>query len=188
MNRKRNWVIEPLVPEEIYTDRTEFIDYFYNAALRAITRRTMSTVLLGQRRMGKTEIFKRVVNRLFFEQDHEDRSAAIPVYYIFPDETAGGKEFAIGYIANFIRWYAAFRLNDKSVLSTPRNIPKLIQLVQERMDISEGFSIALDLIDAIMDDGVVFPEREAVGLPREVAAVDDETIVVFLDEFQNTHL
>jgi hypothetical protein len=32
----------------------------------------MSTVLFGQRRMGKTEIFKRIVNRLFFEQDHRD--------------------------------------------------------------------------------------------------------------------
>jgi hypothetical protein len=47
-----------LVPEEIYTDRQEFIDYFYQAALKARIRRTGSTVLLGQRRMGKTEIFK----------------------------------------------------------------------------------------------------------------------------------
>jgi len=34
-------------------------------------------VLLGQRRMGKTEIFKRVVNRLFFEQDYEDSNAVV---------------------------------------------------------------------------------------------------------------
>ncbi|MCP4753948.1 MAG: hypothetical protein GY866_23945, partial [Proteobacteria bacterium] len=53
-NRKR--AIETLVPEEVYTDRTDFIDYFYNASLNAIGRRTMSTALLGQRRMGKTEI------------------------------------------------------------------------------------------------------------------------------------
>jgi len=50
-----NWVIKPTVPEEIYTDRQEFIDYLYQAALKARTRRTSSTVLLGQRRMGKTE-------------------------------------------------------------------------------------------------------------------------------------
>jgi AAA+ ATPase superfamily predicted ATPase len=43
----------------------------------------MSTVLLGQRRMGKTEIFKRVVNRLFFEQDYQDPKAVVPVYYSF---------------------------------------------------------------------------------------------------------
>ena len=62
------WAIRPLVAEEVYTDRQEPLDFFYKAALRAITRRTTSTVLLGRRRMGKTEIFKRVVNRLFFEQ------------------------------------------------------------------------------------------------------------------------
>ena len=60
------WVIKPLVPDEVYTDRTEFLEYFYETALKAATRRTMSTVLLGRRRMGKTEIFRRVVNRLFF--------------------------------------------------------------------------------------------------------------------------
>jgi len=60
------WAIRPLVSREVYTDREEHLEYLYKAALDAIGRRTMSTVLLGQRRMGKTEIFKRVVNRLFF--------------------------------------------------------------------------------------------------------------------------
>ncbi len=75
-----HWAIKPLVPDEVYTDREFFLEYFYKAALKARTRRTMSTVLLGQRRMGKTEIFKRVVNRLFFEQDHLDPKAVVPVY------------------------------------------------------------------------------------------------------------
>jgi hypothetical protein len=65
----RRWVIRPLTPEEVYTDREGPLAFFYKAALEAIGRRTRSTVLLGQQRMGKTEIFKRVVNRLFFEQE-----------------------------------------------------------------------------------------------------------------------
>ncbi len=71
-NQTPPWIIRPLVPEAVYTDRAEFLDYFYKTALKAATRRTMSTVLLGRRRMGKTEIFRRVVNRLFFEQDPKD--------------------------------------------------------------------------------------------------------------------
>ena len=78
--KNSKWAIRPLVPEEVYTDREEYLEYLYNAAINAIDRRTMSTVLLGQRRMGKTEIFKRVVNRLFFEQDHRDPDAVVPVY------------------------------------------------------------------------------------------------------------
>jgi hypothetical protein len=43
----QNWAIKPLVPEEVYTDRQEFLDDLYQAALKAKTRRTGSTVLLG---------------------------------------------------------------------------------------------------------------------------------------------
>jgi len=42
------WAIRLLVPEEAYTDRAEYLDYLYKAAIKAIGRRTMSTVLLGQ--------------------------------------------------------------------------------------------------------------------------------------------
>ncbi|MCP4350737.1 MAG: hypothetical protein GY795_35155 [Desulfobacterales bacterium] len=117
MKQKKTWVIRPRVPDEVYTDRDEFLDYFYHAALEAIHRRTMSTVLLGKRRMGKTEIFKRVVNRLFWEQDHREPSAAVPVYYSFPEEMIDRWEFSIQYVENFLRWYAAFRLRSPEILS-----------------------------------------------------------------------
>jgi hypothetical protein len=74
----------------------------------------MSTVLLGQRRMGKTEIFKRVVNRLFFEQEsmRPDISASVvPVYYKFsrtPQPTPGRLPEEVR--GKFLRWYAGFRL------------------------------------------------------------------------------
>ncbi len=110
MTSKNNdkWIVETIVPEEVYTDREEFLEYFYNAALNAATRGTMSTVLLGQRRMGKTEIFKRVVNRLFFEQDHGDPNAVVPVYFSFPDWAKDPAEFARNYIENFMRYYLGF--------------------------------------------------------------------------------
>ena len=46
------WAIRSLVPKAVYTDREEHLEYLYKAAIDAIGRRTMSTVLLGQRRMG----------------------------------------------------------------------------------------------------------------------------------------
>jgi hypothetical protein len=49
---QRDWAIKTLVSENVYTGRQEFLDYFYQATLQARTRRTGSTVLLGQRRMG----------------------------------------------------------------------------------------------------------------------------------------
>ena len=47
-----SWVVKTLVPTEVYTDRTEFLECFYEAALKAATRRTMSTVLVGFVKQG----------------------------------------------------------------------------------------------------------------------------------------
>jgi hypothetical protein len=189
MSANHQWVVKPLVPEEIYTDRQKFLTTFYHDALEAISRRTMSIVLLGQRRMGKTEIFKRVVNRLFFEQDHRDPQAVVPVFFTFPDEVISREHFALKYVENFIRWYAAFRLRDPDLLlEDPEHPQDLLEFVQQHLTRSKGFNHALGLMRAIERGGVTLPEWEALLLPRRVSDRDDSTIVMFLDEFQNTHL
>ncbi|MEN8219646.1 MAG: hypothetical protein ABFS56_25500, partial [Pseudomonadota bacterium] len=184
-----NWVIKPLVAEEIYTDRQEYLDYLYHAALKAKTRRTGSTVLLGQRRMGKTEIFKRVVNRLFFEQDHEDPQAVVPVFYSFPDTFKSDQHFAIKYVENFIRWYVAFRLREPSILSEKKvERPHLKEIIHNKLTITNGFKNAFEFLESIIAQEVTVPEQSALSHPRHVSDYDDSTIVMFLDEFQNTRL
>ncbi|RKZ45656.1 MAG: hypothetical protein DRR08_33970 [Candidatus Parabeggiatoa sp. nov. 2] len=183
-----NWAIETLVPEEVYTDRQEFLDYLYQAALKARTRRTGSTVLLGQRRMGKTEIFKRVVNRLFFEQDYRDPKAVVPVYYSFPDTFTDRWDFALNYVENFMRWYAAFRLHDTELLSDVYTPHQLIKIIQEKINLTKGFKSTLNFFEGLQNKEIIIPEQVALCHPRRVAAMDESTIVVFLDEFQNTRL
>lgn len=183
------WAIRELVPKAVYTDREEHLKYLYKAAIKAASRRTMSTVLLGQRRMGKTEIFKRVVNRLFFEQNHRAPEAVVPVYYSFADEIIDRWEFATGYVENFLRWYAAFRLREPQILSTrlvKRN--DVSELIRSRLKVTEGLSGALNFIQFLQEKDVTIPEKEAVTLPRSVSDWDESTIVMFLDEFQNTRL
>ncbi|TGO02517.1 hypothetical protein PN36_23850 [Candidatus Thiomargarita nelsonii] len=182
-----NWVIKPLVAEEIYTDRQEYLDYLYHAALKAKTRRTGSTVLLGQRRMGKTEIFKRVVNRLFFEQDHEDPQAVVPVFFSFLDTFDNRWDFAIKYVENFIRYYVAFRLRDPAWLLETMDAEKLVT-IREKMSITRGFQVCLNFLTNLQKQKITIPEQDALSLPRRVSDYDDSTIVMFLDEFQNTRL
>ena len=185
------WAIRPLVPEEVYTNRKEHIDYLYNAAIKAITRRTMSTVLLGKRRMGKTEIFKRVVNRLFFKQEnyHDLNQSVVPVYYSFRDTVADRWDFSVKYVENFLRWYVAFRLRDPRVLSdrfvSQNDLPEMIG---SRIDLPEGAGGAIKLMSSLVAKRVTMPEEEALMLPRGVSDWDDSTVIMFLDEFQNTRL
>jgi len=185
----KNWVIKPLVSDEIYTDRQEYLDYLYHAALKAKTRRTSSTVLLGQRRMGKTEIFKRVVNRLFWEQDHQDPQAVVPVFYSFPDTFENRWDFAIKYVENFMRWYVAFRLREPKILSEKEvKRLQLKEIIQTQLTQTNGFQNAFKYLESLIDQEVTIPEQSALLHPRHVSDYDDSTIVMFLDEFQNTRL
>lgn len=190
MAKKRIFAIKQEAPDELYTDRQEFIDEFIRESKAAITRRAMSGVLLGQRRMGKSEIFRRVVNRLFFEQDHRDPDAVVPVYFEFPDIVTNLQDFALKYVENFVRWYAAFKLRDTKLLSaraiTVEELPDYIK--ESDMEITDGFSPVLKSLKAIPRKEIHLPEEVALTTPRSVSDWDDSTIAVFLDEFQNTHL
>ncbi|MFP4308906.1 MAG: hypothetical protein ACLFRG_16800 [Desulfococcaceae bacterium] len=185
------WAIRPITPEPVYTDREEPLEYLHQAALKAITRRSFSTVLLGQRRMGKTEIFKRVVNRLFFEQEnYPDLSASVvPVYYSFEERVVDKWDFAARYAENFLRWYAAFRLRNPDILSEkayPRK--SLVELAESKVPQSFALKGTLNLLDSLSRKEVTDPESSVLTLPRWVSDRDDSTVAMFLDEFQYTRL
>ena len=189
--RGSQWAIRPLVPEAVYTDRQEYLDYLYKAALEAIGRRTMSTVLLGQRRMGKTEIFKRVVNRLFFDQENpaDPDHSVVPVYYSFGDPPADKWGFCLDYVENFLRWYTAFRLRDPLVLSSDKlKRQELTGLIRSKIDVTEGLDGAMNFLRMLEDRDVNIPLKYTMSLPRRVSDRDESTILMFLDEFQNTRL
>ncbi len=180
------WVLPTRVPEAVYTDRQEFLDYFYDLALKARTQRAMSTVLLGQRRMGKTEIFIRVVNRLFWEQDHRDPQAVIPVYYSFQDELTDRWTFSIEYVENVLRWYTAFRLREPGFLEPKTcNRARLIAEAGSRLPMTYCLKALLTLIPSLQDKNITIPEKEAVTTPVWLSDRDGVPVVVFLDEFQN---
>ena len=182
--------IKTLVPEELYTDRQDFIDLFYKLAINASGRRSMSSVLLGQRRMGKSEIFKRVVNKLFNEQDPQDPKAVIPVYYEFEDienkDSYDRWDFAISYTENFIRWYAAFKLNNTELLSDTLTTDQAIQYIKKNLEMTRTFALTLNFRENLYTKKrMVLPEGKALKLPRSISDWDDSTIVIFMDEIQN---
>jgi len=188
---KNSWVVRPIVPEEVYTDREEFLDYFYNAALAAAKRRTMSTVLLGQRRMGKTEIFKRVVNRLFFEQDPKEPDAVVPVYYSFPEAPMDSGEFAAHYLENFIRHYVGFHTGRPDLVRDESQREELISVAEDAESLfpfTRTLGLMLRKYKSVLSGNSTLPHKMALETPRRISDIDDSTIVMFLDEFQNTRL
>ncbi|ETR71087.1 MAG: hypothetical protein OMM_02757 [Candidatus Magnetoglobus multicellularis str. Araruama] len=184
----KQWTQEILF-HNVFFCRDEFIAYFYSEALKAATRRSRSIVLLGQRRMGKTEIFKRVVNRLFFEQDHKDPNAVIPVYYKFPDVVTDPWKFATEYVENFIKWYTAFKMRKPDIFEDSfTDLNTLFDYVKSNIEMTPSFKRSFNLFKSFQDKSIVYPEKAALNLPRTISDRDDSTIVMFLDEIQNLHL
>jgi len=191
LENSNKWVVRTLVPEEVYTDRHELLDYFYNAALETAHRRTMSTVLLGQRRMGKTEIFRRVVNRLFHEQDPKNPQAVIPVYYSFPDSHIDEHIFAKEYVENFMRYYVGFLTGQPELVTGMFKDRKLLSRIEDassRFPFTRTLDLIIDWHDSIVKREVYLSHKDALEIPRRVSDIDESSIVMFLDEFQNTRL
>ncbi|MDM8552156.1 hypothetical protein QUF72_18875 [Desulfobacterales bacterium HSG2] len=191
LENSNKWVVRTLVPEEVYTDRHELLDYFYNAALETAHRRTMSTVLLGQRRMGKTEIFRRVVNRLFHEQDPKNPQAVIPVYYSFPDSHIDEHIFAKEYVENFMRYYVGFLTGQPELVTGMFKDRKLLSRIEDarsRFPFTRTLDLIIEWHDSIVKREVYLSHKDALEIPRRVSDIDESSIVMFLDEFQNTRL
>ncbi|MCB0064044.1 MAG: ATP-binding protein, partial [Caldilineaceae bacterium] len=185
------WVVKPLVLDTVYVDRMEYLEYLYRAALSTAERRAMSTVLLGRRRMGKTEIFRRVVNRLFFAQDPHDPKAVVPVYYMFSDTEEDRFVFSQKYLENFMRYYVGFYTSQPDLIRLEPREADLIAWI-ERSRSLYPFSDDLDLIlgyhRSLLAGNMPSPEEDAVNIPRRISDIFDSSIVMFLDEFKNTHL
>ncbi|MCP4128972.1 MAG: hypothetical protein GY753_18225, partial [Gammaproteobacteria bacterium] len=151
----------------------------------------MSKVLLGQRRMGKTEIFKRVVNRLFSEQDPRDPHAVVPVYFSFPEADTDKLAFAQKYIENFIRHYVGFYASRPDLIRNEPEAEELISAVEDARG-SFPFTDVLDVLlmkhRSVLKGTSIIPHQTALETPRRISDIDDSTIVMFLDEFQNTRL
>lgn len=65
---------------------------------------------------------------------------------------------------------------------------ELIAIVRDNPIFSSTFKKGLGLLETILDKDVTIPEERALWLPRRISDYDDTTIVVFLDEFQNTRM
>jgi len=185
------WIVRPQVPDELFTDREEHLKYFYESALDTASKRSMSTVLMGRRRMGKTEIFRRVANRLFFEQDPADPNAVVPVYYTFSDQPKSRLEFSKEYLENFIRYYLAFYAQAPELIDGILHDDQILQLLQDHK-VTHPHPKSLDRLHywyrGLLKDQITIPDQFVLRVPRTISDRNESAIVVFLDEFQNTRL
>ncbi len=171
------YIFPPSCLDELFTDRDEEMEKLYRFGEEAALWRTPSVALIGLRRLGKTELFKRVHARLFFEQD-----AVAPVFFSFQGASPHSAPLAEEYLREFLRQYLSFTsgkdwevlglgLNALLDLAERQGPPFSDRIVPQfrnaRLDYDEGWMLAV-----------------AFEAPRTVADTLERPIVMFLDEFE----
>ena len=115
----------------------------------------------------------------------------VPVYYTFSDEEQEPLVFAKKYLENFMRYYFAFHTQRPEVIRDTMAVDRLLEemaAVRTSHPTIKGLGRLLSWYESLRNGYMTIPQQDAVEIPRRISDVDDSTIVVFLDEFQNTRL
>ena len=171
-----------VISDEIFTDREELLAYLKKIALGAKVEKYISQVLIGHRRVGKTEVLKRLYNQLFWEQDE-----VVPIYITFEELSKESKAFADKYLLNFLSQYVGFKEKDGEIVANRDRdyiLERALNFAQKNDN--RGFKRLVEMYQNVQKSEQTWPWLDcAVEAPRSVADWNKEPIFVMLDEFQH---
>ncbi len=179
---KRRYIFPPSCPDELFTDRDAEMELLYRLAMDAARRRTYGTALIGLRRLGKTELFKRVHARLFFEQE-----TVVPFFFSYQGASLTSGPLACDYLQSFLRQYYAFVRRDERLLKADLTALLQMGMADESLDTLvrlwlERFLEEMEKPGDKQDEGEML--SIAFETPRNFAESREQAVVVFLDEFE----
>lgn len=171
-----NKIIFNTCPDSEFFGRDAAIEEIYQHAT-SLSNPANSIYLVGKRWIGKTEMLKRIYNRLFWEQNR-----VAPIYYRFKCGY-NIEDIANDYIRDFVKQYIAF-LTKKPELVT-ENIPinKLERILSDMEDLAPLFkSLSLHRESKKYGDHLG-SLRDAVQMPHQAAVHGNMPIFLMLDDF-----
>ena len=174
---RRRYIFTPACPEELFTDREDELAMLWRLGANAALRRTTSTALIGLRRLGKTELFKRIHGKLFFEQNE-----VTPIFFSYQGQNLTGGPLAEEYLLNFLRQYFAFT-RGKNLRYLEYDLGHLLHLCETDAAPVLG-SITRRFQNSRRDGQEGDMLTAATEAPRTVADALERPIVIFLDEFE----
>lgn len=167
-----------LIIDDLFVDREEIAWKLFNIADLTSRRLAMSTVFSSQRRLGKTELLKRLYNVLFWTQEE-----VVPIYYYMKVEHLDRMRFSREYFKNFLVQYLAFKNKDPSILEMDFLMEDLIELAQKSKD---DFLVKYtkNMLKCIDEGDHNASMNNAVYAPTRFAGKTNKPILVMFDEFQ----
>lgn len=160
-----------ICPDSEFFGRQREIDYICRRAARA-QKLSSGMFLVGKRWTGKTEILRRIHQRLFWSQ-----ARIIPVYYQFKAYT-NHEDFAEDYVREIIKQYYAFIKNDVQFIRMEVALEELEGLCRD-IDISESIS---RYKDAKRNGDPLIAWKNAIILPYILSLCSNIPIFLILDD------
>lgn len=165
------------IPDEEFADRKDEMDNIYQLALETANNTTNSIYLYGKRKIGKTEILKRVYNRLFWEQNK-----VVPFYYTFPKGFSDIPEFSKDYLREFVKQCIGFIKKQPSLIRSNISLQKLFEIIKE-----EEYLPLKNLIENyheyMADRDYLEVLRNSILAPYIVSVEGFGRVFVILDDF-----
>lgn len=116
-----------VLPEEEFLARHAEVQQLFHAGLDVTRSLQTTSFLSGPRKSGKTEILKRVYNRLFWEQER-----VIPFFHALPKILTSAEAFCREYYLRNVLEYVGFLKKDAQiVLAEDYDLKRIVRLAYE---------------------------------------------------------
>ena len=109
---ERIFPVEELIKEGLFTNRNFELAFFEDWFKNIAEERSKSQALISPRRLGKTALLERLVNKVFLNEYD-----VAPFYYSREREVTTLRQFILHYATTFFRQYMAYLLRDPGLYS-----------------------------------------------------------------------
>lgn len=166
-------------PDESFVGRRQEIDQIYRLALEASGPRRHSTLLMGRRGIGKSEILRRAYNLLFWNQ-----SRVVPIHMTVTKETQELVAFARQWLATFLRQYVGFKRRDAELINDEAMPFKRAVRLAHESDQPWLRQLVANFEESLRDEDWICLLRNSVAASLLTARNLREPIFTIVDEFQ----
>ncbi len=167
------------IPDEEFFGREKDLQNLYHLATEVKDGLTASLFLYGKRGVGKTEVLKRLYQKLYWNQEE-----VTPFYYSATESSLSATEFAKDYLIEFIKQYIGFRNRDHLLIpGETLSLPKLETFLRNLDDLWL-IELVENYKECLSSKDYLNLIKNSLAAPHQTATIKNTCCFVIIDEFQ----
>ncbi|KPA13332.1 ATPase domain protein, prokaryote domain protein [Candidatus Magnetomorum sp. HK-1] len=176
--------VEEMVAYNEFTDRVEILREL-DAWVKNIQRMaSSSTAIISPRRMGKTVLFERLVNIVFFKPEYK----VAPFYLRIKREETTLRDFLLEYATTFFRQYIAYCNQDSGLYSSQKKLEDLLKYPSTHKAVDVAKEYIKEFIDHYYNEKYDDYRNQwdnFIKVPERLGSLSGVRVAIIIDEFQD---